>query len=245
MNLNKAAAAQHELVVELRNTEHFIALISEPYCFRQKLSGIPSTYNVLPCVREGHPRCAIFSSKSIEIHELAQLRTRDVVVGLTCLNRKKVAIISAYMDIKREPVIQELKRAVDYCKLKGYSILLAADSNSHSQIWGNQNNKRGNVWNQCLEEESLLIHNNGKTPTYESKLGKSIIDVTISHKLPVNLENWRVLRSYKGTDHNTLKYNLEKTEISIKKYRQYDKSCLLYTSPSPRDRQKSRMPSSA
>ena len=26
---------------------------------------------------------------------------------------------------------------------------------------------------------------------------------------------------------------------------QYDKTCLLYTSPSPRDRQKSRMPSSA
>ena len=27
--------------------------------------------------------------------------------------------------------------------------------------------------------------------------------------------------------------------------REYDKACLLYTSPSPRDRQKSRMPSSA
>ena len=33
--------------------------------------------------------------------------------------------------------------------------------------------------------------------------------------------------------------------IAIEKIRKFIKTCLLYTSPSPRDRQKSRMPSSA
>ena len=44
-------------------------------------------------------------------------------------------------------------------------------------------------------------------------------------------------------------YNTKKREAEIKalneKIEQIDKACLLYTSPSPRDRQKSRMPSSA
>ena len=79
--------------------------------------------------------------------------------------------------------------------------------------------------------EHLLVHNQGRIPTFESKNGKSIIDVTLSHRLPYTLENWRVLRSYNGTDHNTIHYSL--------------KGCLLYTSPSPRDQRGSRMPSSA
>ena len=101
---------------------------------------------------------------------------------------------------------------------------MAADTNSHSQIWGNMNNRRGKEWNEFIEDESLLVHNVGKIPTYESKIGKSIIDVTISYRLPVNLVNWRVLRNYNGTDHNTIKYNLERTEVKIHTYRQYGKA---------------------
>ena len=40
----------------------------------------------------------------------------------------------------------------------------------------------------------------------------------------------------------TLKKMIKQRKDSIE---QFDKGCLLYTSPSPRDRQKSRMPSSA
>ena len=39
--------------------------------------------------------------------------------------------------------------------------------------------------------------------------------------------------------------NTLRTTLAKLKNKQIDKSCLLYTSPSPRDRQKSRMPSSA
>ena len=35
------------------------------------------------------------------------------------------------------------------------------------------------------------------------------------------------------------------SELDVKSFGPNDRSCLLYTSPSPRDRQKSRMPSSA
>ena len=35
----------------------------------------------------------------------------------------------------------------------------------------------------------------GRIPTFESKNGKSIIDVTLSYKMSYTIENWRVLRS--------------------------------------------------
>ena len=210
------------------------------------------------------------------------------------------------MDIKHKPITDHLQAALDYCKSRGYSILLTADTNSHSKLWGNETNNRGKQWEELIETEHLLVHNQGRIPTFESKNGKSIIDITLSHRLPYTLENWRVLRSYNGTDHNTIQYSLKGMEIEIPAHRMYHKAnwdqftqilkgsyinipsemtewkldkmvnklnhildsaldkscpvakarsidpnnpwwtpCLLYTSPSPRDRQKSRMPSSA
>ena len=119
--------------------------------------------------------------------------------------------------------------------------------------------KRNKKFEELIETEHLLVHNQSRIPTFESKIGKSIIDVTLSYRLPYTLDNWRVLRSYNGTDHNTIHYSLKGMAIEIPAHRLYHKAnwdqftqilrlshvCLLYTSPSPRDRQKSRMPSSA
>ena len=119
------------------------------------------------------------------------------------------------MDIKTKPITDQLQDALDYCKSRGYSILLTADTNSHSKLWGNETNARGKKWEELIEIEHLLVHNQGRIPTFESKNGKSIIDVTLSHRLPYTLENWRVLRSYNGTDHNTICYSLKGMEIEI------------------------------
>ena len=102
------------------------------------------------------------------------------------------------MDIKNKPITEQLQDALGYCKSRGYSILLTADTNSHSKLWGNETNTRGKKWEEIIETEHLLVHNQGRIPTFESKNGKSIIDVTLSHRLPYTLENWRVLRSYNG-----------------------------------------------
>ena len=103
----------------------------------------------------------------------------------------------------------QLQAALDYSKSRGYSILLTADTKSHSKIWENETNTRGKKWEELIEIEHLLVHNQGRIPTFESKIGKSIIDVTLSHRLPYTIENWRVLRSYNGTDHNTIHYSLK------------------------------------
>ena len=148
-------------------------MVTEPSTIRQRLSSIPNHYNTIPEQKGNNPRAAIFTSKTIQIHEISNLTHRDLAVGLIRCKGKQTAIISAYQDIKEKPVTDRLQAAIDYCKSKGYSILLTADTNSHSRLWGNETNTRGKQWEELIE------------------------------------------------------------------------TCLLYTSPSPRDRQKSRMPSSA
>ena len=128
------------------------------------------------------------------------------------------------MDIKDKPITDQLQAALDYCKNKGYRTLLTADTNSHSKIWGNETNARGKKWEELIETEHLLVHNQGRIPTFESMNGKSIIDVTLRYRLPYTLENWRVLRSYNGTDHNTIHYNLKGMQIEIPAHRLYHKA---------------------
>ena len=169
-----------ELTTNLKQARDFICIITEPSVLRQRLSGIPKHYNTIPTQRDGAPRAAIFTSRTIPIQEISNLGHRDLAVGLIKCGNKQTAIISAYMDIKTTPITDKLQAAVNYCKQKGYSILLAVDTNSHSRLWGNSTNTRGKKWEEFIEKEHLLIHNQGKIPTFESKNGKSIIDVTLS-----------------------------------------------------------------
>ena len=205
-----------ELTINLRKEAHFICLVTEPSVIRHRLSRIPKHYNSIPIQKGDSPRVAILTSSSIPIQEITHLSHRDLVVGLIKCGTKLTAItISAYMDIKDKPITGQLQAAIDYCKSRGYSILLAADTNSHSKIWGNETNTRGKKWEELIEVEHLLVHNQGRIPTFESKIGKSIVDVTLSHRLPYILDSWRVLRSYNGTDHNTIQYNLKGMQIEI------------------------------
>ena len=71
---------------------------------------------------------------------------------------------------------------------------------------------------------TLTIHNQGRIPTFESKIGKLIIDVTLSYRLPYTLDRWRVLRSYNVTNHNTIHYNLNGMEMEIPAHRLYHKA---------------------
>ena len=224
INLNKSNSAQLELTHQVKNNKSFICMVTEPATIRKKLSGIPKNYNVLPSDRDNAPRAAIFTSKTVPITEITNLRHRDLTVGLIMCGRKQTALISAYLDIKQDAVPDHLKDAISYCKKRGYSILISADTNSHSKIWGTETNNRGKKWNMLIEDEGLMVHNRGRIPTFESEIGKSIIDVTLSFNLKWELDNWRVLRSYNGTDHNSIHYNIKEAKIEIPKHRNYSKA---------------------
>ena len=159
MNLNKSNSAMQELTINLRKETNFICMVTEPSVIRHRLSGIPKHYNSIPTIKSNSPRAAIYTSPSIPIQEISNLSNRDIAVGLIKCGTKQTAIISAYMDIKNKPITDQLQAALDYCKNRGYSILLTADTNSHSKIWGNETNTRGKKWEELIEVEHLLVHN--------------------------------------------------------------------------------------
>ena len=132
-----------EQTISLRNETNFICLVTEPSVIRNRLFQIPRHYNSIPTQKDNSPRAAIYTSPSIPIQEISNLSHRDLRVGLIKCGSKQTAIISAYMDIKTKPVTEQLQAAIDYCKSRGYSILLTADTNSHSKFWGNETNTRG------------------------------------------------------------------------------------------------------
>ena len=54
-NLNKAHAAQIELLNKINDTDSYIAFITEPYCYKRQLSMLPKNCNYLPQIKTGHP----------------------------------------------------------------------------------------------------------------------------------------------------------------------------------------------
>ena len=114
-----------------------------------------------------------------------------MAIGITKLEGRTTVLVSLYLDINHSPVPDFLIKALEYSQSRGYSMVIGSDTNSHSTLWGKETNSRGEQLEELIDTYNLDIHNRGKMPTYDSSLGQSIIDVTLS--------------------------------------------CLLYTSPSPRD----------
>ena len=155
VNLNKTHAAHVELLNKINTTTTYIALITEPFCYKKKLCIIPRGSNYLPQIRTGHPRACIFSSKNIKIHEINELRTRDTTVGLIKLEGRSTVIASIYLDITSaiEPTLTPI---LDYCQRNGYSLLLGADTNAHHTDWGWETNGRGRIIEELIDLS--LIH---------------------------------------------------------------------------------------
>ena len=145
-----------------------------------------------------------------------------MTVGLIKLDNKDVMIISLYCDIKEDAVPHFLKTALDYGDKRGYSILIGADTNTHSKMWGHETNHRGSQFEEFIQDYDLQLHNVGRDYTFECKTGKSVIDITLSRNLKLKIEDWKVCKAYNHSDHNTIKYNITTDIIEIKPHRQYE-----------------------
>ena len=82
-----------------------------------------------------------------------------------------------------------LKTALDYGEKRGYSILIGADTNAHSKMWGHETNLRGAQFEDFTQDYDLQLHNTGRDFTFECKTGKSVIDITLSRNLKLKIED--------------------------------------------------------
>ena len=81
--------------------------------------------------------------------------------------------------------------------------------------------KRGEEIEQTISDYNLIVQDKGLIPTYECKLGRSIIDVTLTVNFRLKIDNWRVCRAYNGSDHNTIPYKITTDYTHIPPHRQY------------------------
>ena len=146
-----------------------------------------------------------------------------MAIGMIKLDGKSTVIISLYMDIKTS-VQALISPVLEYCQKHGYGLLIVTDTNAHHLDWGLSTNDRGRELEAIIDNYNLVIHNRGRLPTYECKLGSSIIDVTLSSRLPMRVDNWRVNRSFNGSDHNTIQFQLVIDTIELPEHRNYDKA---------------------
>ena len=255
VNLQKAKMAQIEIGRKIKafnkNNTPFICLVQEPKVSNGRPSWQPNSCKKYHAA--DNPRTAIYTDNNTNAWALESFNTKDITAIQTRINKKEVIIASVYLDINWIQVVPEaLNKLMIYAETRGLGLILGMDSNCHSQLFGPTSNKRGENLELFIAKYNLQIENNCHTPTYESRGAKTCIDVTLTTRLSVSIMDWNVCQQENGSDHNTILYNLSTSTTKIEPQWLWSKanwdlfqSCLLYTSPSPRDRQKSRMPSSA
>ena len=140
----------------------------------------PLNVDVLPdSIVSPDPRAAILSSIQLGLTILPDLCTRDCVVATAKLGGQSIIFASLYFDINL-PVSQScFQKLMRFAGDQGMPIIIGADSNCHSTLFGPDQNKRGDELDEWISEHCLSIANNRHTPTFRRTGAKSCIDVTL------------------------------------------------------------------
>jgi hypothetical protein len=160
----------------------------------------------------GHVRSCILASRDMNLILVPQFSGKDIT---TCrwhdnLENKEVYLVSVYSDINEQYINQKLEELIQFCNDNSYELIAGIDSNAHSSLWGCQNNNpRGDFYEDFIIENALTLHNIGAKWTFESHVGKSIIDITLSTSDIANrVSSWRVNTEGLSSDHNRLEWTI-------------------------------------
>ena len=105
---------------------------------------------------------------------------------------------------------RELDALLTFVNSHNFALIVGIDSNSHSLLYGNETNRRGEIFEEFILNNQLTVENVGRTPTFQSAMGQSIIDVTLTKNLGGTVKEWWVDQSFNGSDHNTISFKLGK-----------------------------------
>ena len=209
-----------------------ICMITEPYTTMGSITGLPpglmTIYDRKNRSTRAPPRAGIIANRALGITAMEAWCTRDCAVGTVKLHGKQTILISLYLDIKQPVISRELVDLMAMIDRKHCAVIICADSNAHSTLYGPDSNQRGEALEDFIIQNGLAVENVGNQPTFEAQrrngIASSCIDVTLSRDLHFNLLNWRVDRSYNASDHNTIFFDTEETHIEKKMIRPWSKA---------------------
>ena len=108
---------------------------------------------------------------------------------------------------------QGLQRAVDYCRSRRIPLIMGADSNAHSTLWGPTKNQRGGDFEDFLHRNDLYVLNDGLKPTYyhwaNGSRTKTYIDITVVNTFAINKNlggEWTVSDEETLSDHKMVTF---------------------------------------
>ena len=227
VNMNKAVNALTQLTNNLLNV-NTIAFVTEPYTAYNRICSIPFNFSVFPQNSlSARPRAGIIVPSAFPAVEVGHLCNEDCSVLILNQDTNPILLASVYLDRNSIPTIPEWLKAIPaYADSKQYPLLLAFDSNCHSDLFGDNTNRRGEDFETFIVQFNLFVENIGISPTFETFRGNrwmySNVDVTLSRGLRV--VDWEVDRNYNGSDHNTIRYKIELDSLPLKEFRPWAKA---------------------
>ena len=207
LNLRKSFAATSLFGATLPTNT--VGLLTEPYHYRNKICKLGYNFDLFPdTTLDQPPRAAILIPKSFDATYLPHLSGPDVTV--VYFKTQHLLIVSGYCDGKL-PVIQDwLTKIMEYVNNRNCKVVFGLDSNAHSELYGHDTDRRGELMEEFIFVNNLEIENKGDIPTFATLrrdvLATSFIDITLSKD--VNVVNWHVDESFNNSDHNALSYEI-------------------------------------
>ena len=141
------------------------------------------------------PRAAIRISRRLNSVELTEFCNQDRSSCLVKCRGFNLIVVSQYCDIKKPAVPEGLVEIVERCRDKNTPLIIGADSNAHSTLWGPDNNPRGLDMEGFIAQHNLHVLNDGIKHTWEQGKKKSWIDITIINQAALNKglgQEWEV-----------------------------------------------------
>ena len=166
LNMHKALQSAVELG-HLLALQPGIAFLQEPYTAFDRVVAVPKGLTRHSYGGTEPPRASLFVPRHLQALTVGHLCTRDSAVVTFRLLGRTVLAASVYMD-STLPVLQPwLEELVEFADQKDLPLIVAADSNCHSFLFGDSSNARGEEFEIFLLQNGLEVQNRGTQPTFE------------------------------------------------------------------------------
>jgi hypothetical protein len=211
LNLHKSALTTAHLFSVATNGPSIFMLTEVSYKRNHTLANIPRQYRQFS--GGPNPRAAIVLSTGIEAWLMPEYSNSDMTTITVKGVQKDTVFCSLYCDINHDIANNtQLKELELKCRQQMHMrVIICADTNSHSDLWGEETNARGVKFEDFLAPSRLVIENIGNAPTFEvpGRNCKTAIDVTFSTmSITDDIHSWRISDKESLSDHKLIEFSL-------------------------------------